>query len=398
MNRADTMRTSLKNILISAALVVASLTLTIAAAEVVLRWMFKTGYVIWKPHMDLTFRPSPDLMPGITGESRFKTSSLGLRAEELTSAHTYRILALGGSTTECLYLDQSETWPQLLQDSINGSEGAPHTWVGNAGMSGRNSRHHVTALRYLPLASMKIDTVILLAGVNDMSLRLSQDDAYDPNVMAKPSVRSKLVEETFIGMAYGNPQDSGIRRSYLWQTLRKLKTALTAQAESSRAQDRMGDIYVAWRKHRHDATNIRSALPDLSAALEEYRINLKEAAATARQRSIRMILVTQPSMWKPGLPRELDALLWMGGVGDFQVRPGRPYYSVEALAQAMKLYNDAMLSVCKSESLECIDVSDVDKDTSVFYDDVHFNEGGASVVARAVAKHILARPPYDRRM
>ena len=160
----------------------------------------------------------------------------------------------------------------------------------------------------------------------------------------------------------------------------------------------MGGIYVVWRKHRRDATDIRQALPDLTAALEEYKNNLKEAAAIARERSIRLILMTQPSMWRPGAPPELEALLWMGGVGDFMARPGQPYYSAEALAQGMKQYNDAMLGVCKSESIECIDLADMDKDVRVFYDDVHFNEGGASQVARIVANHLLARPPYNGRM
>lgn len=392
------MHKSVKNILVSTALAVVSVTLTIAAAEAILRNVFPTGYAIWKPHMSRTFRPSPDVMPGIAGNSKFQTNSRGLRADELAAAHTHRILALGGSTTECLYLDQSETWPQLLQDTLNASAGTPHTWVGNAGMSGRNSRHHVIALRYLPLDEMKVDTVVLLAGVNDLSLRLSQGDAYDATAMFKPSVRSKLVEETFTGMGYGNPHDPWIKRSYLWQALRKLKVTLNGQAQARPAQDRMGDIYVEWRKHRRDATDIRKTLPDLTAALEEYKNNLKKAAAISRERSVRLVLVTQPSMWKPGLPREFDALLWLGGVGDFQVRPGQPYYSVESLAQGMKQYNDAMLGVCKSEALECIDLANMDKDTTVFYDDVHFNEGGARQVARIIANHMLARPPLSRRM
>ena len=389
---------SVKSILASTALVVVSAVVTIVAVEAALRIAFPTGYLIWKPHMSRTFLPSPEVMPGIIGNSRFQTNSKGLRADELNDADRYRILAIGGSTTECLYLDQSETWPQLLQDSLNRSPGAPKTWVGNAGMSGRNSRHHVIALSHLPLDEMKVDAVVVLAGVNDLSLRLSQDSAFDPKAMAKPSVRSKLMEETFLGMGYGNPQDPWLKRSYLWQALRKLKERLAGPAERRQAQDHTGDIYVAWRRHRHEAMDIRTTLPDLSMAIEEYKTNLKALVAIARERSLRLILATQPSMWKPGLPRELQSLLWLGGVGDFQVRAGQPYYSVESLSLAMKQYNDAMLSVCESEAVECVDLSNMTKDTTVFYDDVHFNVAGASQVARIMAAHILARPPFKRRL
>ena len=378
----------------ASALVVTSLALTVIAVEICLRIAFPVGYFIWKPHLNLTFHPAPGVMPGVSGESRFKTNSRGLRADEYTAAHTYRILTIGGSTTECLYLDQAEAWPQLLQDTLNGLDKAPRTWIGNVGMSGRNSRHHVMALRHLPLQEMKIDAIVLLAGINDLSIRLSQGNEYDPAALQNADVQSKLIAETFTGLARGDPRAPWLKRTVLWQLLRGLKSKLAGQPPPGGAQDRAGAIYQTWRKHRQEATTLIRTLPDLSTALNEYARNIKELAALAQAKSVRLIVMTQPTMWRPGLPADLESLLWFGGVGDFQAHSGQPYYSVEALAAAMKRYNDTLLEVCRSTNLECIDLSNLEKDTSVFYDDVHFNEGGARTVARTVADHLKARPPF----
>ena len=385
---------SIKSFLAAAALILTSMVLTVIAAEVCLRIAFPVGYFIWKPHLNRTFHPVPGVMPGVAGESRFQTNSRGLRADEIVETHAYRILTLGGSTTECLYLDQAEAWPQLLQETLNGVAKAPRTWVGNAGMSGRNSRHHLMALRHIALQEVKIDAVVLLAGVNDLSIRLSQGDGYDPLTMHKPEAARKLVAETFTGLERGDPRDPWIKRTVLWQLLRGLKNRLINPLPIAGEQDQAGVIYRTWRKHRQEATNLIRTLPDLTSSLDEYARNVKEMAELARAKSVRLIVVTQPTMWRPGLPDDLESLLWFGGVGDFQVHPGQPYYSVDALAEGIKRYNDVLLQQCASERIECIDLSALEKDTTVFYDDVHFNEAGSRKVARIISDHLKARAPF----
>jgi lysophospholipase L1-like esterase len=390
-------RLSIKGVAAGAALIVASVAITLVAAEFVLRLAMPSGYFIWKPHTSRTLMPAPGVMPGVSGASTFRTNSQGLRADEPSDQDRYRILTIGGSTTECLYLDQAETWPQLLQDALRADAKAPHAWVGNAGMSGRNSRHHVLAMQHLPLKEMKIDAVVLLAGINDLSIRLSQGDDFDPFSLRKPEVERRLVAETFLGLARGDPREPWLKRTVLWQLLRGLKARWVNPQATRGAQDAAGAIYDEWRRNRREASRIIAALPDLSSALDEYARNIKEVAALARARSVRLILLTQPTMWRPGLPRELDSLLWFGGVGDFQARAGQPYYSVEALAEGIRRYNDVLLQTCASEHLECIDLSSLAKDTSVFYDDVHFNEAGSRQVADIIANHLKARPPFTPR-
>ena len=102
----------------------------LGVSELVLRqiqppWDGKT-YYLWQPGLYRTLRPSADVMPGVTGDAHFIVNSDGFRGDERGSAGQRRILALGGSTTECLYLDQDEAWPQVLgQDCSAGLTPAP---------------------------------------------------------------------------------------------------------------------------------------------------------------------------------------------------------------------------------------------------------------------------------
>ena len=355
--------------------------------ETVLRFTLRSHYYVWPPRIHRVFKPYQDVMPGISGASEFATNSQGVRGDELLPAHSYRILAIGGSTTECLYLDQHESWPYLLQQTLSAGAQDRQVWVGNVGMSGRTTRHHITAMQYLPLNAMKIDVVVLLIGVNDFARRLSQDELYDPNFMAKPEARKTLMFETFSGGNQPYPDDGTFfKKTATWRLLTQIAQVMWRDT----VEDESGKIYIEWREHRRHASEIRSNLPDLTSAKAEYARNVATMIDIARERAIRLILVTQPTMWRADLPPKLASLLWSGGVGAFQKESGKPYYSVAALEKGMKEYNDALLHVCEQKQAECLDLSArLEKDTTVFYDDEHFNESGARKVAAILSSYIL---------
>lgn len=319
------------------------------------------------------------------GEARFIVNSDGFRADELTPDFTYRILAVGGSTTECLYLDQEESWPHLLQKGLNESRHSQKVWVGGAGKSGLNTRDNIVQLRRILEQFKQLDALILLASVNDLSTRLRQDASYDPDFMRRDDAERQL-----LGRAFAAPFDESLpfyKRTAVWRLLREVKASARPPREV--VEDEAGKQLILWREHRRSASAIRQMLPDLNAALDEYARNLNTIIDLARQRSVRVIFVTQPSMWRPGLPPELSDLLWMGGVGDFQEEGGKEYYSVEALAKGMELYNETLLKTCRERGAECVDAAALmPKDTGSFYDDVHLNESGARRLAEILTEYL----------
>jgi lysophospholipase L1-like esterase len=367
---------------------------TLLICEVVLRFALPTGYYIWQPHRKKIFKPRPGIMPGISGESRFAINSLGIRGDELRPADTYRILAMGDSTAECLYLDQSETWPYLIQRTLNENTPNQNVWVGNAGRSGFTTRHHIMAMRYLPLREMKIDTVILLIGLSDLGLRLAHNEHYDPNFLAKPKAEEILVAQTFSGGYFINPNDSFFKKTFIWKVLKKKGTLLVQPAQGN-VQDVAGEMVITRRKQRQSAKEIRNKLPDLSSGLREYATNINKIIDMAKEKSVRLIFMTQPTMWKHGLSDKLKAFLGGGGAGDAQNGNGKAYYSLEALEKGIEKYNHTLLKICRVRLVECIDLSSMlEKDTSVFYDDAHFNGSGARKVARVLSDYILSHAPF----
>ena len=104
--------------------IVLGLTVALLIAELVLQLAVPKDarYYVWPPHMSLDLEPRSDLLPGIDGESAFRVNSMGFRASEPPDDPCVHILALGGSTTANLYLDQKETWPALFDAELNGRQ------------------------------------------------------------------------------------------------------------------------------------------------------------------------------------------------------------------------------------------------------------------------------------
>ena len=146
---------------------------------------------IWTPGKRATFHTVAGTMPGVTGTAYFSANSDGMRAEEPSPDHEFKILAVGGSTTECLFLDQSEAWPHLLQENLRRDTGK-RVFVGNVVRSGHNSRDHHFQVKYLLEQHSDFDLVILLVGINDLSIRIS-DPSYSPLDFDDPDQREEVI-------------------------------------------------------------------------------------------------------------------------------------------------------------------------------------------------------------
>src|SRR5262245_12374746 len=71
-----------------------------AVLQFALSSMLGKEYHLMPPNHRTVFRPRPGIMPGISGDSNFVTNSNGIRGDEFRTQDAYRILAVGGSTTE----------------------------------------------------------------------------------------------------------------------------------------------------------------------------------------------------------------------------------------------------------------------------------------------------------
>jgi len=392
-------------LLINLSILIASLVVTLFAVEIALRLRLKPVPAMFPPNISHAFRPTPEVMTGINGESLFSTNSQGVRGDEISRKDSYRVLAIGGSTTECLYLDDTEAWPYLVQERLNQNLDR-RVWVGNVGRSGLTSRNYMIVVDDLLPFLGRIDAVVVLAGINDLSFRLSRDVNWRPITLPMDQdTYMDLRLKTFMVDPYKEDttlQDPWYRLPELSRRVSILKQRIKGEPDETTpelVQDKAGLQYVQWRYHRTHARSIVDTLPNMHTALQEFAQNLWALATLCNDKGIRLILATQPAMWRPDLDRESQRLLWMGGIGPFQESRGLDYYSVGALSEAMDQYNHVLLRSCEESKVECIDLASlIFGDTTALYDDCHFNENGAELVADAIADYLMRSAPlaYDR--
>jgi lysophospholipase L1-like esterase len=337
-----------------------------------------------------SFRADPSVLPGVEGTKLFTTNELGLRGPAYPSdPHTYRIMAIGGSTTQCAHLDDSEAWPQLLMQELNQRQPGAPVWVNNAGKEGDTATHSLSLLRNLP-AVLKADTYLFLEGINDLQATFSM------NGEATQEIIDRGTQGYLDSLARTNESRPLIKRLVTFRLLRNFLIPYEGWVSPA--------ANLVWiqnqRQMRAEAGAI--PMPVLSAGVSEYRARIQALGDECQRRSVRCIFLTQPTMWRASLPQGESKLLFFGSVGlhgTFEERNHHPdgFISVADMARAMDVFNQAMMSVCADSSLECYDLAAaLPKDISVFYDDVHFNQKGARLVAQFLAGKIDRRPPLAR--
>lgn len=119
----------------------------------------------------LNYLPSP---------VRSDVNAIGLRGGEISidkPDDTFRIVAMGGSTTYGLYLEADETWPHHLQQILRDEYGYEQVEVLNAGVEGYNSLNSLVNLQ-TRILELSPDMVFIYHGANDSAHVGFSDDCY----------------------------------------------------------------------------------------------------------------------------------------------------------------------------------------------------------------------------
>jgi len=280
------------------ALLSGSLVICWLAAELLLTTVFASQvsqplHLCW-PNLRMTFHPDSAVMPGVSGETVFQANSRGIRGPEWPARDAaYRLLCLGGSTTECAYLDQSETWPELLSQQLNRS-GSDLVWVGNAGIAGYTSEQHLKFVEQSPLME-EIDALVLMVGINDLLKFLETEELADER-----AAHDAALEQI-------RPWWS---RSSVREVARQWVNVYAAQF-ATHYEDVEGRNHIPRRQERLAAEKLHE-LPSLEQALAEYGERLRKIAEVCRAKGVELIFITQPILWNAQLSPETEALLWLG--------------------------------------------------------------------------------------
>ncbi len=113
---------------------------------------------------NLRFRHEVDAcaVPGVAPVSTYSSNSRGVKGPEAPE-RARRILAVGGSTTECFNLDDASVWTGPLMRLLG-----PDAWVGGVDVSGFGTPQHLQLVRESPLAG-DADVHLFLVGIKTTS-------------------------------------------------------------------------------------------------------------------------------------------------------------------------------------------------------------------------------------
>jgi lysophospholipase L1-like esterase len=326
-----------------------------------------------------------ELMPGVRGVANFTTNEWGLRGPSVESfsgkPNLLKIIAVGGSTTLCEFLDDSEEWPQLSMQELNRRQNKRFVYVANAGANGHNTADHLELLKRYPVMK-NADVLIFLIGFNDFTSTLAFG--------GRPSHEALAARASTT--SFTRPPQYPFYTRFRLHALVSTYRSVAGTGPNAVRNERALEWYAQRRRTRARGPTL--PMPDLTVGLQEYQNRIRSLGEHCRSAGQRCVFLTQPTVWRSDLTPAEEALLFSGWTGPGDNPKG--FIRAAELAHGISEFNEALLTECRTSSLECYDLaSAIPKDTTAFYDDGHFNEGGARLVAEFVTSRLLNAAPFQ---
>lgn len=251
----------------------------------------KTGEGLYYSHPYMSY----DMKPGYDIPGEVSINSLGFRGEEFGAVKppgVYRIVALGGSTTYGIGLNDDETYPYYLQKELRKRLGTDKIEVINAGLVSATTAENLPRflLKILPL---KPDMIIFYEGYNDLPPRMFNGFSDDYYHFRK------------------NPQNY-----FSWLSHSLLYRAAASGLKASLHYPNMTLLSEIWKFENMPQDDGQKIANFNSTANAVYERNLDYIIALARAKNITVVLSTfvfddDAPNWNNYMPDEL----WGKGIG-----------------------------------------------------------------------------------
>ncbi len=353
-----------------------SVLIALIISEVILRLFFplpdpykdlKIGpqYIVSKfpLNMKLNTEAEPGL-PGIEGRHVFTTNNVGFRGGYLQipkPEKEYRIFMVGGSTTECLYLDDKDSIDHVLQDELKALKIKKDIRVYNAGKSGDRTDDHISMIAHR-IVHLEPDMIIILCGINDL---LAFRKHYDylhlaPNKEGQFFYFKMLVSKLQLYRRADYLLQKWFRRMDIFETI-PLRSDYKVKASAERALPKLGS--------------------DPPLNLKAYAENLRTLIGICKAHKITLVLMTQQTTWASTVDPHVKEWQWrLFG------------YREDRMDRAINAVNDVMRRSAAEFGVPLFDLAQwAPKSLEFFYDDFHFNVRGAKLTGKQLADFITEK-------
>ncbi|WP_165477961.1 SGNH/GDSL hydrolase family protein [Alteromonas sp. KUL42] len=311
-----------------------------------------------------------DVMPNFEGINTISTDEMGFRSLsdiDYNNNDSFRIFAIGASTTEEIFVDDNQTWTSLLQISLNNSQNKKFEVI-NTGVSGLRARHHLATMmqteNYYPNA------YIFLMGVNDWNSHIKGYIGNDENELPID------LSETLIwkGLSFAKMLFSSLHFDMSEEEYNVIEEYCVT--EEYCVSEEYG-IYYSLQNNSLERNDVREFFPeDIDSSYESY---VRWIATRCNNNSYLCIFVSQPSAYSTRLTKDLKERLWM--------TPPNVEYTLDlkSLIAISQLYNQKLFEIANENNIHFCDLAkEIPPTIEYFYDDVHFNENGSTAVAEVL--------------
>lgn len=307
-----------------------------------------------------TLHVKNNIIKSLDPEVTIVRNALGFRGENPPADFRDRltIVTIGGSTTQCFFLNEDQTWTARLGQRLEKS--FRPVWINNAGLDGHSTHGHLVLLEdYIVPLHPKV--ALFLVGVNDIAL--SSISGWDAE-----NVRSGLHFESFRAFVKSLSAYSEVAALALnlYRSLTAYQAGLTHHQLDLQKQ---GYLDVS-----------REAEQEYIAAyggqyLKDYEARLRRLADICRSAGIEPVFITQPMLAGFGT----DDLT---GVDLARVQASGPYQTGKMYWELLEVYNDSTRHVGREKGILVIDLArELPKTSRYFYDFIHYTPQGARAIA-----------------
>lgn len=321
----------------------------------------------WEPNTNYRFAPTPERRRYTSGTPR-EVYELSTDADgfiEPAQRHKnpdLEIVFMGGSTTECLYVDPEHRFPYLTSHMLESEFGLKINGI-NAGRSGNNSMHSLLLLLGKVLA-LKPDYVVLMEAFNDIGTLSKGTYWTETGSKRMIDVEKNSLDaavRVLTNAAIPNTSDLATRA---WRPLKQLLRGGAAQAAEFKGAPRQ--------------------------AGEQFENALRSFVGITRAWSIRPILMTQVYVPANSETEQGSSFLAREHLGSARLN------STDTRS-VHDHFNEIIRTVARDENVLLIDLARAE--TWRFgdvYDGIHFTDQGsimvAQVIASALGREIAKRP------
>jgi lysophospholipase L1-like esterase len=328
----------------------------------------------FESNLDIMQYPSDYYMSNTDGLERkavkFRTDELGfLKPSKKHEQPDINIFFIGGSTTECQYVEESKRFPVVAGNLIEEETGFKVNSY-NGGRSGNNTLHSIDILlnRILPL---KPDMVLMMHNVNDLIILLYAGTYWNEHFNRSPVVDQEIVLDRQPTLFSLSKRIFRFITPHLhFQTKNLFYRTKAAFGTAPEAVDEWAGIRRGKLKYSKEWM------------VSEFKKMLRTFVAVCKIHNVTPVLMTQQNRYTEN-PDQLIQRIMKQMNDDF----GIEYNEFRTIYNE---FTESIRAIAKEENILLIDLDvEIPRNKEFIYDTFHLNDKGSLLAAKVISSGII---------